>query len=186
MPVWAGILLLLAMVAFRSVKLHLGVTLRSRKNLQRFTAAAQRAVLRWRSPFAERTAIELSVGGVVVPVAFAIFALVHEPTRLIQLLVASILVAGVAEFTRSLPARSAATFLSALMPPATALLLGWAWGAEQRAALAYVSGLAGILIGADVLHLRDLDNIGRPELVIGGAESFDAIFVNQLFSLFLT
>lgn len=72
------------------------------------------------------------------------------------------------------------------MPSATALLLGWASGAEQRTAVAYVSGFVGILIGAELIHLRDLRHIGRPELVIGGDASFDAIFVNQLLALFLT
>jgi uncharacterized membrane protein len=32
-------------------------------------------------------------------------------------------------------------------------------------------------------HLRDLRNIGTPEVVIGGDASFDTVFVNQLLSL---
>lgn len=185
-PIWAATLLLMSTVVCRSLKVRTGARLDSNTSLQRFSELVQRALLRWRSTFAQSSAVALSVGGVLVPLGFSVYALLRQPPDPIHLLVASAFVAGVSEFAWNLSVRGAPALPLTMMPPATALLLGWAWGAEQRTALVYVSGLAGILIGADLLHLRDLRHVGRPEIVVGADTSFDAIFVNQVLALFLT
>ena len=72
-----------------------------------------------------------------------------------------------------------------LIAPVIALLLGCFIAPEHRSTLIHVGGLAGILAGCDLLHIRDVRNIGIAEISIGAAGKFDAIFVNQLFSLLL-
>jgi hypothetical protein len=116
MPVWAAILLLLAAVAGRSLKLRIGAALDSRTSLRRYPAQVQRALLRWRLPFADSTAIALSFGGVLVPLGFSVCVLLHQPPGLVHLLVASVLVAGVTEFAWSLALRGAAALPLTLMP----------------------------------------------------------------------
>lgn len=183
MPTWAVSVLLLLAVACRSLKLRLYLMKDGRQRLRRFPESVQQAVLRWRAPFAEQTAVTLNVGGAIVPLGFSIYALDCNPISPPQLLLASFVVAGVIEIGRRLSLRHAVAFPLVLVAPATALLLGWALSVEHRAVFIYVSGLAGILAGADLLHLHDLRNIGTPEVVIGGDATFDAVFVNQLFSL---
>ena len=68
---------------------------------------------------------------------------------------------------------------STLVAPAVALLLASLIAPEHRSTLIHVGGLAGILAGRDLLHIRGIRDIGVAEISIGAAATFDAIFVNQ-------
>jgi uncharacterized membrane protein len=64
-------------------------------------------------------------------------------------------------------------FVPALTTAIVALLLS----REQAAPLAYVGGSVGTLIGADLLNLGRIEGLGAPVASIGGAGTFDGIFV---------
>jgi uncharacterized membrane protein len=51
--------------------------------------------------------------------------------------------------------------------------------------LAYVSGSLGTLIGADLLNLDKLHGLGVPVASIGGAGTFDGIFVTGVLAVLL-
>jgi uncharacterized membrane protein len=53
-------------------------------------------------------------------------------------------------------------------------------------ALVYTGGTWGVLIGADLLRLRATPKIGVSVAVIGGAGSFDGIFLTGLIAVLLT
>ena len=71
------------------------------------------------------------------------------------------------------------------VPPATtavvSLLLSW----RHAAVLAYVSGSLGTLIGADLLNLGRLQGLGAPVASIGGAGTFDGIFVTGILAVLI-
>ena len=46
-------------------------------------------------------------------------------------------------------------------------------------------GTLGVLIGADLLHLKDIRKMGTPFASIGGAGSFDGIFVSGIVAVLL-
>jgi uncharacterized membrane protein len=48
---------------------------------------------------------------------------------------------------------------------------------ERAAPLAYISGSLGTLIGADLLNLGALRGMGAPVASIGGAGTYDGIFL---------
>jgi uncharacterized membrane protein len=48
---------------------------------------------------------------------------------------------------------------------------------RHAAPLAYVSGSLGTLIGADLLNLDKLQGLGAPIASIGGAGTFDGVFL---------
>jgi len=48
---------------------------------------------------------------------------------------------------------------------------------EQAAPLAYIGGSLGTLIGADLLNLGRIRGLGAPVASIGGAGTFDGIFL---------
>ncbi len=52
-------------------------------------------------------------------------------------------------------------------------------------AVAYISGVMGILIGADLLRLHQLKKFGISFLSIGGAGVFDGIFIVGIISVLL-
>ena len=51
--------------------------------------------------------------------------------------------------------------------------------------VAYISGAMGTLIGADLMHLKDLRRMGPGVLSIGGAGVYDGIFLAGLIAAFL-
>ena len=54
-----------------------------------------------------------------------------------------------------------------------------------RGALAYIGGSLGVLIGADLLNLGLLRGLGAPVASIGGAGTFDGIFLTGVIAVLL-
>jgi len=53
------------------------------------------------------------------------------------------------------------------------------------AALAYVCGTLGTLIGADILNLSRIRNLGAPVASVGGAGTFDGVFLAGILAVVL-
>jgi uncharacterized membrane protein len=51
--------------------------------------------------------------------------------------------------------------------------------------IAYVGGTLGTLIGADILNLNKVSTLGAPMVSIGGAGTFDGIYITGLISVLL-
>jgi uncharacterized membrane protein len=51
--------------------------------------------------------------------------------------------------------------------------------------VAYVAGTIGTLVGADLLNLRRVQDLGAPVVSIGGAGTFDGIFVTGILAVLL-
>jgi uncharacterized membrane protein len=60
-------------------------------------------------------------------------------------------------------------------------IVAWA----EAPPVAYVSGSLGTLIGADLMNLDKIKGLGTPVVSIGGAGTFDGIFVTGLFAVIL-
>jgi uncharacterized membrane protein len=56
---------------------------------------------------------------------------------------------------------------------------------EWAPATAYVAGTLGTLIGADILHLDKLRHLNAPVASIGGAGTFDGIFLTGILAVLL-
>lgn len=52
--------------------------------------------------------------------------------------------------------------------------------------LAFSTGVFSTLFGADIFHLKDLDKIGSGVVSIGGAGTFDGIFLTGIFAVVLS
>jgi uncharacterized membrane protein len=65
------------------------------------------------------------------------------------------------------------------------ILVGLILSPEQSAPLAYISGTLGVLIGADLLHMKDISRLGTPYASIGGAGTFDGIFITGIVAALL-
>lgn len=130
-----------------------------------------------------RTWIALNVGGAVIPTAFSFYLLATRGVALRALLVTAVVSFAVHALAR--PVRGVGivvpTLAPALVAAAAALLL--APGAP--AAAAYVGGTLGTLIGADLSNLRRLRGLGAPVASIGGAGTFDGIFVAGILAVLL-
>jgi uncharacterized membrane protein len=56
---------------------------------------------------------------------------------------------------------------------------------KDAAPLAYVAGSMGTLIGADLMNLSKVRDLGAPVASIGGAGKFDGIFLTGLVAVLL-
>lgn len=52
-------------------------------------------------------------------------------------------------------------------------------------AIAFVAGVLGPLIGADLLHLREMETLQTGVVSIGGAGTFDGIVLSGMFAALL-
>lgn len=134
--------------------------------------------------FPGKTLILVNVGGCVVPVAFCIYLFVTNDVRVLHFLVCVLVVSAVA-FAVSRPVRGLGIGIPILFAPLTAAGVSYAAAGDNAAPLAYISGTLGVLIGADLLRFKDIRKLGAPFASIGGAGSFDGIFLSGLLAVLL-
>lgn len=134
--------------------------------------------------FTGRTVIAINLGGGVIPVLFSFYLLAHHPLPWGQVFVVVAAVATLSRlFSRPIPGLGIGmpVLLAPLAAAASALLIN----AEASAPLAYVGGTLGVLIGADLLRLGDIRRLGTPFASIGGAGTFDGIFITGVVAVLL-
>ena len=132
------------------------------------------------------TTVAINVGGAIVPMAICAYVLIHFPAILASALLGTAIVTIVVHrFARPVPGMGIATPM--LIPPIVAAIAGALLGAASHHAdaVAYVSGVMGTLIGADLLNLRRLRELGAPVASIGGAGTFDGIFLTGIVAVLL-
>jgi uncharacterized membrane protein len=73
-----------------------------------------------------------------------------------------------------------------LVPPLLAALLALIISPANAPPVAYISGTLGTLIGADLMNLKKITGLGAPVASIGGAGTFDGIFLTGIIAVLLT
>jgi uncharacterized membrane protein len=132
-----------------------------------------------------RTIIAVNLGGCLIPLTLCAWLLTHTPLSASQAMLAIVIVAGVSH-AMSRPIQGLGVGMPPLVAPVTAALVSIALTEAQRAPLAYVAGVVGVLIGADLLRLPDIRRMGTPIASIGGAGTFDGIFLTGILAVLLT
>ncbi|HKJ83694.1 MAG TPA: DUF1614 domain-containing protein, partial [Mariprofundaceae bacterium] len=169
-----GMLLLFASL-FGSV-LNLPVTSIKAEHPNKETEKAmQRGLLRIpQLPFTGRTIVAVNVGGCMVPLVFSA-SLIHGFTiSWPNIGLAVLLCAGIC-YAISRPVAGIGIGMPMLIAPLAAAIVALAIGGKTAAPLAYIAGTTGVIIGADLLHLKDIAKLGAPVVSIGGAGTFDGI-----------
>lgn len=142
--------------------------------------------LYYRAPQTESQIIAINVGGALVPLALSIWLLWHAP--LWKIAVATLIMAAIT-YQLARPQPGVGITMPVLIPPVLAGVIAWllaGGGGPQTAAIAYVGGSIGCLLGADLLHLPALEELGPGVLSIGGAGVFDGVFLVGLVAALLT
>ena len=137
-----------------------------------------------------QTLLAVNVGGAVIPTLISMALIYRFPQSLSYALVA---IAFVAVLTNRVarPVKGLGIVTPALLPPLSAalaaMLLVYAGGAQHDLIflIAYVGGTLGTLIGADVLNLNKIRDLGAPVASIGGAGTFDGVFLSGLIAVLL-
>jgi uncharacterized membrane protein len=71
------------------------------------------------------------------------------------------------------------------IPPLVAALLAYILPSGAPRVIAYVSGVLGTLIGADLSNLNNIPKLGAPIASIGGAGTFDGVFLTGIIAVLL-
>jgi uncharacterized membrane protein len=138
------------------------------------------------------TVIAVNVGGAVVPTLASLYLLIKNGSWAPALVGTTGVAAICYLLARPVPGEGIAIWLFA--PAAAAAALAWLLSrAALRVArlidagpLAYVSGSLGTLIGCDLLNLDKIPGLGVPVVSIGGAGTYDAIFMIGLLAVLLS
>ncbi|MDO8990544.1 MAG: DUF1614 domain-containing protein [Sideroxyarcus sp.] len=145
-------------------------------------------LLRWPPfnlpPTAGKVMVTINVGGAVVPAAFSLYLIANNPLHPLQLAAAVIAVSAIARMI-SWPIPGIGIGIPMLIIPFIAALIATVLDPSQRAPLAYICGTLGVLIGADLLRLNDIRKLGVPFASIGGAGSFDGVYISGLLAVLL-
>ena len=83
---------------------------------------------------------------------------------------------------------SSARLAASLVALVAKAVVVWAvsFQALVASSVAFAGGILGTLIGADLLHLKEIERMSAGILSIGGAGVFDGIAMCGLFALLLT
>ncbi len=147
--------------------------------------------LRYRVPSVKytHTVLAVNLGGAVVPVLLSLLifiaVMIHGEFILLLKSVIGITIVTLLAFLFAKPIKGIGIAMPAFIPPIVAALIAIFIAPEAPAIVAYVSGTLGTLIGADLLHLRDIENLGAPVASIGGAGTFDGIFLSGIIAVLL-
>jgi uncharacterized membrane protein len=121
------------------------------------------------------TLIAVNVGGAVIPTFMSIYLLIKN-TLWVQGALATAVVALVC-YWLSQPVPGLGIAEPVFVPAVTTAVVAIVLSREYAAPLAYISGSLGTLIGADLLNLGNIRGLGAPVASIGGAGTFDGIFL---------
>ena len=131
-----------------------------------------------------RTVLALNIGGAVIPTLLSCYLIAKKGMYGRTLLGVAIVAAVVHSLAHPIAGMGIAVpiFIPPVVAAVTALLL-----ARQSApSLAYICGSLGTLIGADLLNLDIIRESGAPIASIGGAGTFDSIFMTGLLAVLLS
>jgi uncharacterized membrane protein len=130
-----------------------------------------------------RTVIAVNVGGAVVPTLLSLYLLVK--TGMYGRALAGVAIVTAIVHGLAYPVKGVGIAVPVFIPPvvaaATALLLS----RQSAPSLAYIAGSLGTLIGADLLNLGIIQELGAPIASIGGAGRFDGIFMTGILAVLL-
>jgi len=130
------------------------------------------------------TVIAVNVGGCIIPVLFSLFLVSQTMLPLLDILVATLIV-SLASYLMSRPVAGIGVMMPILAAPIIAAMTAILINVEYSAPLAYISGTMGVIIGADLLRLNEMKAIGAPVASIGGAGTFDGIFLTGIVAALL-
>jgi uncharacterized membrane protein len=136
---------------------------------------------RWANP--REMVLAVNLGGAILPACLSLYLLSHAENPLRMILALAIVTYIVYRMARPIPGVGIATpmFIPPILAALTAMLLNPQWAAPT----AYVAGTLGTLVGADLLHLDELKHLSAPVASIGGAGTFDGIFLTGILAVLL-
>jgi uncharacterized membrane protein len=128
------------------------------------------------------------MGGAVIP----LILVVHEITRIVSRGNTALIVTGIAVavnviacYLLARPVQGVGIALSPFIPAVLAALSAWLLLPQFAPPVAFIAGVLGPVIGADLLHLNEVRGTHVNVVSIGGAGTFDGIVLSGLVATLL-
>lgn len=134
------------------------------------------------------TIIAVNVGGCLVPGTVAIYELArmaHLGPWPVAAVICAIAINSAVCYWMARPVPGRGIVMSPLVSAGVAALCGLVLLREFAPVVAFTAGVVGPLIGADLLHLRDIQRVSVGVASIGGAGTFDGIVLSALLATLL-
>jgi uncharacterized membrane protein len=122
----------------------------------------------------EGTILAVNVGGAVIPVLLSIY-LLFKNELWVRGLIATAIIAAIMHMLAT-PVPGVGIAVPMFIPPVVTAIVAVPMARRHAAALAYVSGSLGTLIGADLLNLGAVQRLGAPVASIGAPVPSTAFF----------
>lgn len=135
------------------------------------------------------TIIAVNLGGCVIPSALALYELLHLGEfggyPVLAAVIAGAANSGVC-YALARPTPGIGIVMPGLVPAFIAASLALILAPDAAAPVAFVAGVAGPLLGADLLHLKAIERMTVGVASIGGAGTFDGIVLSGIVAAYLT
>jgi uncharacterized membrane protein len=135
-------------------------------------------VVRWPG-----TVLAVNVGGAVIPTLMSAYLVIRYQLWF-KAALAVIAIAFIIH-TMATPVRGIGIAVPVFAPVIVTAILAFILSREYAPPLAYIGGSMGTLIGADLLNLDKISGLGAPVASIGGAGTFDGIFLTGILAVLL-
>lgn len=134
------------------------------------------------------TVIAVNVGGCLIPVGLSLYEIAYlaayDPPALIVGFGGCLINIAVC-YSAAQPVKGVGIAMPALFSPIVAAALALLLAPEAAPPLAFIIGVLGPLIGADLLHLREIEATETGVASIGGAGTFDGIVLSGIIAAYL-
>jgi uncharacterized membrane protein len=131
------------------------------------------------------TTIAVNVGGALIPSVACVYLLVQStPMTIVYSLIGVAIVAAVTKLLAR-PVKGVGIMTPAFVSPVIAAIVAVVIAPGSALVVAYVSGVLGTLTGADLLNLSKLGGLGAPVASIGGAGTFDGVFLSGIIAVII-
>ncbi|MCS7143494.1 MAG: DUF1614 domain-containing protein [Archaeoglobaceae archaeon] len=138
----------------------------------------------------KKLVVAINIGGCVIPIILSmkllldIYDLISPLFLMGAFLLSSIIIYGFAK-----PVVGVGIVIPMLIPPVIATIASYTAIILSDAPiillpkLSFLLGVLSTVFGADILHLREMERIGYGVISIGGAGTFDGIFLTGIFAV---
>lgn len=130
-----------------------------------------------------RTIIAVNVGGALVPVLVSLYLMVKN--KLFGKSLVGVIVVAAIVHAMAYPVPGIGIAEPIFIPPLATAIVALLLARQAAPPLAYISGSVGTLIGADLLNLGKIRGLGAPVASIGGAGTFDGVFLTGIVAVLL-
>ncbi len=129
------------------------------------------------------TVLAVNVGGAVIPTLMSTYLVIRYQLWLKAAIATAVIALVIHSMATPVPGIGIAVPVFA--PVVITAIIAFILSREYAAPLAYIGGSMGTLIGADLLNLDKIGDLGAPVASIGGAGTFDGVFLTGILAVLL-